>query len=158
MRSDLGGKFNMMKVTKFFKQSEVHKRWVLIDAQGQSIGRVATEAATILRGKDKAIFTPNANIGDNVVVINAKKVKVTGRKLTKKIYHRHSGYVGNMKTFMLRDILATKPEFALEHAIKLMLPKNRLGDKLMKGLRVIGDENYPKELNIERTIAFSKEE
>lgn len=148
----------MMKVTKFIKQSEVHKKWVLIDAQGQSIGRVATEAAKILRGKDKAVFTPNANVGDNVVVVNARKVDVTGRKLTQKIYYRHSGYVGNMKMFMLRDILATKPEFALEHAIKLMLPKSRLGDKLMKGLRVFGDENYPKELNIERTMSFSKEE
>ncbi|MGC8722235.1 MAG: 50S ribosomal protein L13 [Caldisericaceae bacterium] len=148
----------MMKVTKFVKQGEVHKKWVLIDAQGQSIGRVATEAAKILRGKDKAIFTPNANVGDNVVVVNAKKVNVTGRKLTQKIYYRHSGYVGNMKMFMLRDILATKPEFALEHAIKLMLPKSRLGNKLMKGLRVFGDESYPKELNIERTIKFSEEE
>jgi len=148
----------MTKVTKFIKQSEVHKKWVLIDAQGQSIGRVATEAARILRGKDKAIFTPNSNVGDNVVVVNAKKVNVTGRKLAQKIYYRHSGYVGNMKMFMLRDILETKPEFALEHAIKLMLPKSRLGDKLMKGLRVFGDENYPKELDIERMISFSKEE
>jgi large subunit ribosomal protein L13 len=148
----------MTKVTKFIKQSEVHKKWVLIDAQGQSIGRVATEAARILRGKDKAIFTPNANVGDNVVVVNAKKVNVTGRKLTQKIYYRHSGYVGNMKMFMLRDILETKPEFALEHAIKLMLPKSRLGGKLMKGLRVFGGENYPKELDIERMISFSKEE
>ncbi len=148
----------MMKVTKFVKQSEVHKKWVLIDAQGQSIGRVATEAAKILRGKDKAIFTPNANVGDNVIIINAKKVKVTGRKLTQKIYYRHSGYVGNMKMFMLRDILNNKPEYAFEHAVKLMLPKSRLGDKLLRGLRISGDESYPKELKIERTIEFSKEE
>ncbi|MFU2158849.1 50S ribosomal protein L13 [Caldisericum sp. AR60] len=148
----------MMKITKFLKPYEVNKKWVLIDAEGKSIGRVAALAASILRGKNKSNFTPNVNMGDNVIVINASKVKVTGRKLTDKIYYKHTGYVGNMQSYMLRDILQRKPEFLITHAVRLMLPKNRLGRKMIKGLKVYSDANFPKEFKVERTITLSKEE
>ncbi|MGB9769855.1 MULTISPECIES: 50S ribosomal protein L13 [Caldisericum] len=148
----------MMKITKFLKPYEVNKKWVLIDAEGKSIGRVAALAASILRGKNKPNFTPNVNMGDNVIVINASKVKVTGRKLTDKIYYKHTGYVGNMQSYMLRDILQRKPEFLITHAVRLMLPKNRLGRKMIKGLKVYSDANFPKEFKVERTITLSKEE
>jgi large subunit ribosomal protein L13 len=147
-----------MKITKFLKPYEVNKKWVLIDAEGKSIGRVAALAASILRGKNKPNFTPNVNMGDNVIVINASKVKVTGRKLTDKIYYKHTGYVGNMQSYMLRDILQRKPEFLITHAVRLMLPKNRLGRKMIKGLKVYSDANFPKEFKVERTITLSKEE
>ncbi len=147
----------MMKTTKFVKQSDVHKKWVLIDASGQSIGRVATIAATILRGKDKPYFTPNADIGDNVVIINANKVKVTGKKMTQEFYYRHSGYTGNIKSFMMRDVLQSNPEFAIEHAVRLMLPKNRLGRKIFKNLRVYKNSNYPENLLIDRKVKVSGE-
>jgi len=148
----------MMKITKFVRPYEVNKKWVLIDAEGESIGRVAAVAASILRGKDKPNFTPNVNMGDNVIVINASKVKVTGRKLTDRIYYKHTGYVGNLKTFILRDILNSKPEFLIQHAVRLMLPKNRLGRKMIKGLKVYADSNYPKEFKVERVIKLAKEE
>lgn len=148
----------MMKITKFVRPYEVNKKWVLIDAEGESIGRVAAVAASILRGKDKPNFTPNVNMGDNVIVINASKVKVTGRKLTDRIYYKHTGYVGNLKTFILRDILNSKPEFLIQHAVRLMLPKNRLGRKMIKGLKVYADANYPKEFKVERVIKLAKEE
>lgn len=148
----------MMHLTKFLKPEEIHRKWVLIDAEGQSIGRVAVVAASILRGKDKPNFSPNVMAGDNVIIINVSSVKVTGRKSTQKIYYRHSGYVGNMKSFMLKDILQSRPEFALEHAVRLMLPKNKLGRRMLKGLRVFKDANYPASLKVERTVKVSGEE
>ncbi|MEF3244483.1 MAG: 50S ribosomal protein L13 [Caldisericaceae bacterium] len=148
----------MMKITKFIKPYEVNKKWVLIDAENESIGRVSAVAASILRGKDKPTFTPNVNMGDNVIIINASKVKVTGRKLTDKIYYKHTGYVGNIREFILRDILNRKPEFLIWNAIRLMLPKNRLGRKMINGLKVYSDSNYPKEFKVERIVKVSKEE
>lgn len=147
----------MMKVTKFLHKSDINKKWVLIDAKGQSIGRVASTVATILQGKDKPNYTPNVNMGDNVIVINSSKVKTTGRKVSQKYYYRHSGYVGNMKKFSLADILSSKSEFAIQHAVRLMLPKNRLANRVIKGLKVFPDENFPKELKVERTITLNKE-
>jgi len=152
-----GGKY-MMRLTKFAKPGEIERKWVLINAEGQSIGRVAAVAASILRGKDKPIFSPNVIVGDNVVIINAASVKVTGRKNTKKIYYKHSGYVGNMKTYLLKDILQTRPEFALEHAVRLMLPKNKLGRRMLKSVRIYKDANYPTSFKINREIKVSEEE
>lgn len=145
-----------MHLTKFAKPGEIERKWVLINAEGQSIGRVAAVAANVLRGKDKPIFSPNVLVGDNVVIINAASVKVTGRKSTEKIYYRHSGYVGNMKRYLLKDILQTKPEFALEHAVRLMLPKNRLGRRMLKGVRIYKDGNYPTSLRIDREVKVSE--
>jgi large subunit ribosomal protein L13 len=152
-----GGKY-MMHLTKFAKPGEIERKWVLINAEGQSIGRVAAVAVSILRGKDKPIFSPNVIVGDNVVIINAASVKVTGRKNTKKIYYKHSGYVGNMKTYLLKDILQTRPEFALEHAVRLMLPKNKLGRRMLKSVRIYKDANYPTSFKINREIKVSEEE
>ena len=139
----------MERITKFVNSKDVNKKWYLIDAKGQAVGRVAVEAAKILRGKNKPTFTPNINMGDNVIVINAAKVKVTGRKLANKLYYRHAtNYVGNLKRFTLENILDDKPEFAIKHAVRLMLPKNRLGRKMLKGLRVYKDDKYPQEIKI----------
>jgi len=147
----------MQRITKFMHVNDVRKKWYLIDAKGQSIGKVAVESAKILRGKNKPFFTPNVNMGDNVIVINAAKVKVTGKKLTDKIYYRHAnGYVGNLKKFSLRDVLSKKPEFAIQHAVRLMLPKNKLGRKMLKGLRVYKDEKYPASIKVEK-INIDKE-
>lgn len=147
----------MMKVTKFVHKSDINKKWVLIDAKGQSIGRVASIVATVLQGKDKPNYTPNVNMGDNVIVINSSKVKTTGKKASQKFYYRHSGYVGNMKKFSLSNVLSNKPEFVIQHAVRLMLPKNRLAHRVIKGLRIFPDENFPKELKVERTITLNKE-
>jgi large subunit ribosomal protein L13 len=140
----------MMRITKFVNPKDVNKKWYLIDAKGKSIGRVAVEAAKILRGKNKPTFSPHVNMGDNVIIINAAKVKVTGRKLQQKFFYRHSGYVGNMKKVVLADMLTSKPEYAIQHAVKLMLPKNKLGRKMFKGLRVYKDENYPESIKAEK--------
>lgn len=148
----------MTNVTRFLHKNETAKKWVLIDAKGQSIGRVATVAAKILQGKDKPNYTPNVNMGDNVIIINSAKVKVTGGKLNQKLYYRHSGYVGNMKVFTLHEILSNKPEYAMQKAVRLMLPKNRLASKMLKGLRVFAEDSFPKELKVERIVDIEKRE
>ncbi len=148
----------MQRITKFMHSKDVRKKWYLIDAKGQSIGRVAVETAKILRGKNKPLFTPNVNMGDNVIVVNATKIKVTKKKLNDKLYYRHAtGYVGNLKKFSLKDVLGRKPEFAIQHAVRLMLPKNKLGRKMLKGLRVYKDERYPVSIKVEK-IELNKEE
>ncbi len=140
----------MMRITKFVNPRDVNKKWYLIDASGKSIGRVAVEAAKILRGKNKPTFSPHVNMGDNVIIINAAKVKVTGNKLQQKFYYRHSGYVGNLKRIALADMLTSKPEYAIQHAVRLMLPKNKLGRKMLKGLRVYKDDKYPESIKVEK--------
>jgi len=147
----------MMKVTRFLKQGEIDKKWVLINAQGHSIGKVAAEASRILQGKNKPTYTPNVNMGDNVIIINAGKVKITGRKADQKNYYRHSGYVGNMKVFTLREMLVNRPEYAMQHAVRLMLPKNRIASRMLKGLRIYSDDNYPKAIQIGKVIELDKE-
>ena len=140
----------MMRITKFVNPRDVNKKWFLIDASGKSIGRVAVEAAKILRGKNKPTFSPHVNMGDNVIIINAAKVKVTGNKLQQKFYYRHSGYVGNLKKVVLADMLTSKPEYAIQHAVRLMLPKNKLGRKMLKGLRVYKDDKHPESIKAEK--------
>jgi large subunit ribosomal protein L13 len=118
-------------------------RWYVIDASGKTLGRVATLAAHVLRGKHKAIFTPHVITGDVVVIVNAEKVRVTGKKLDQKIYYRHTGYPGGIKTESLRQVLAAHPERALETAIKGMLPKNATGLTLMTRLKVYAGPEHP---------------
>jgi large subunit ribosomal protein L13 len=118
------------------KASDIKKKWVLVDAEDQALGRVATTVATYLRGKHKPEFTPHMDTGDNVVVINASKVKLTGNKLQQKEYFRYSGYPGGERFTTAEDMLADKPEFLIKNAVKGMLPKNKLGNKLMTNLRV----------------------
>jgi large subunit ribosomal protein L13 len=118
------------------KAESIERKWYLVDVQGQVLGRVASQVAAILRGKHKPIFTPHVDTGDHVVIINADKIVLTGKKLDQKIYYSHSGYPGGMKETVYRKLLAEKPEFVLKHAIVGMLPKGPLGRQMAKKLRV----------------------
>lgn len=118
------------------KPNEVRREWFVVDATGKTLGRLATEIARRLRGKHKAEFTPHVDTGDYIVVLNAGKVSVTGNKLEDKVYYRHSGYPGGIKSIVLKDLLATKPERAIEFAVKGMLPKNPLGRAMFRKLKV----------------------
>ncbi|GFI33231.1 50S ribosomal protein L13 [Petralouisia muris] len=114
----------------------VERKWYVVDAEGKTLGRLASEVAKVLRGKHKPIFTPHIDTGDYVIVVNAEKVKVTGKKLNQKIYYHHSGYVGGMKETTLKNMLADKPERVVELAVKGMLPKGPLGRQMYKKLFV----------------------
>ena len=114
----------------------IDRKWYVVDATGMTLGRLASEVAKVLRGKNKAIFTPHIDTGDYVIVINAEKISVTGRKLDQKIYYQHSAYVGGMKETTLRDKLNKKPVEVIEHAVKGMLPKGPLGREMYKKLYV----------------------
>ena len=118
------------------KANEVERKWYLLDAEGKTLGALATEAATLLRGKHKPIFTPHVDTGDFVVVINADKVILTGKKLEQKTYYHHTGYIGNMKEVKYKKLLAEKPEFVVKKAVKGMLPDNTLGRKALTRLHV----------------------
>lgn len=118
------------------KPDDISKNWVLIDAEDVPLGRLASAVATILRGKNKPEFTPHMDTGDNVIVINAEKVKLTGKKMTDKMYFRHTGYPGGEKFTSAEDALAKDPTFLVRNAVKGMLPKNRLGRKLLTNIRI----------------------
>ena len=133
----------IQKVTKFIKSSDADKKWFLVDAQDKVLGRLATKVARIIRGKNKEIFTPNTDTGDFVVVINAEKVKFTGKRQTLKTYTHHSGYPGGLKTKSLREVISSKPEFVIHNAVQGMLPKNRLGKQLIKKLKVYSGTSHP---------------
>lgn len=115
----------------------VKKEWVVVDAENEILGRLASKVALILRGKHKPSFTPHVDCGDNVIIINAEKVRLTGRKRTDKIYTRHSGYPGGQKTTNPAERFQKKPEWVIETAVKGMLPKNKLGSKIQRNLRVV---------------------
>ena len=125
------------------KQGEINKKWHLIDAEGKSLGRVAAEAAKLLRGKHKPEYTPFLDCGDSVVIINAAKVQVTGNKMRQKMYYRHSGYPGGLKETRLDTLMGKHPTRALELAIKGMLPGNRLGRKLATQFRIYAGADHP---------------
>jgi large subunit ribosomal protein L13 len=114
-----------------------------VDAEGKTLGRLASRIAAILKGKHKPIYTPHADVGDFVIVINADKIHVTGRKMLQKMYHRHSGYPGGLKSINLRDLLQRHPTRAVEYAVKGMLPKNRLGRRMFKKLKVYAGSDHP---------------
>ena len=118
------------------KPAEVQRNWYLVDAEGKTLGRLATEIATILRGKHKPTFTPNVDCGDHVIVINAEKVVLTGKKLDQKMMRKHSLYPGGLKETPYREVLEKKPEFAFEEAVRRMLPTGVLGRKMLKKLNV----------------------
>jgi len=118
------------------KVNEIDKKWYVIDAAGKPLGRVASKVASVLRGKHKVIYTPHLDTGDYVIVVNAEKVVLTGKKLEQKYYRHHSGYMGGLKEIVYKDFLQKKPELAMELAIKGMLPKNRLGRKMIKKLKI----------------------
>ncbi|OGU92610.1 MAG: 50S ribosomal protein L13 [Ignavibacteria bacterium RIFOXYB2_FULL_36_7] len=131
------------KITKFVKSEDADKKWYLVDAKDQVLGRLASEIAKVIRGKNKAIFTPNTDTGDFVIVINADQVKVTGKRGLLKTYSHHSGYPGGLKTKSFEEIITKKPEFIIESAVRGMLPKTRLGNKLIKKLKVYAGQNHP---------------
>jgi large subunit ribosomal protein L13 len=124
------------------KPGAFERKWYVVDAEGQVLGRLASQVAAVLRGKNKPIFTPHVDTGDNVIVINADKVLLTGRKLDQKIYYKHSGYPGGMKETPYRKLLAGKPEFVIKHAVVGMLPKGPLGRKMAKKLRVYAGPDH----------------
>lgn len=125
------------------KPETVKRDWFLVDATGKTLGRLCTELARRLRGKHKAIYTPHVDTGDYLVVINADKVAVTGNKLNDKLYHRVTGYIGNIKTIPLKNMLATHPERAIEIAVKGMLPKGPLGRDMYRKLKVYSGSEHP---------------
>ncbi|WP_419882663.1 50S ribosomal protein L13 [Peribacillus sp. B-H-3] len=125
-----------MRTTFMAKASEVDRKWYVIDAEGQTLGRLASEVAAILRGKNKPTFTPNVDTGDHVILINAEKIELTGKKLTDKIYYRHTMHPGGLKTRTALEMRTNYPERMLELAIKGMLPKNSLGRQIFKKLHV----------------------
>jgi len=127
------------------KAEEVERKWYVVDADGKTLGRLASEVAKILRGKHKPIYTPHVDTGDHVIVINAEKVRLTGKKLEQKMYRRHSQYPGGLKEIPYRQLMETRPTLAVYQAVKGMLPKNSLGRKMLKKLRVYAGPDHKHE-------------
>ncbi len=125
------------------KPAEVERKWYVIDAEDKTLGKIASEVASILRGKKKPIYTPHVDTGDYVIVINAEKVRVTGKKEEQKIYKSHSGYPGGLKETTLRELRAKKPEEIIRHAVKGMMPKGKLGRQMFKKLKVYAGPDHP---------------
>ncbi|MDE6913008.1 MAG: 50S ribosomal protein L13 [Lachnospiraceae bacterium] len=132
----------------------IDRKWYVVDATGMTLGRLASEIASVLRGKNKPIFTPHIDTGDYVIVINAEKVAVTGKKLDQKIYYKHSAYVGGMKETTLKEKLAKKPEEVIEHAVKGMLPKGPLGREMYKKLFVYAGPEHKHAAQKPETLTF----
>ncbi len=133
---------------------KIERKWYVVDAEGRTLGRLASEVAKILRGKHRPEFTPHVDTGDYVIITNAEKIKVTGKKLSQKIYYRHSGYVGGMKETTLSEMLAKKPERVLELAIKGMLPKGPLGRKMYRKLFVYAGPEHKHAAQKPETLTF----
>jgi large subunit ribosomal protein L13 len=125
------------------KASEIESSWWLVEASGQTLGRLATRLATLLEGKHKPTYSPHIDVGDHVVVVNARLIKVTGNKLAQKRYYRHSNYPGGLKEESLEALLARKPEAVIERAVKGMLPQNRIGRAMIKKLKVYSGTDHP---------------
>lgn len=125
------------------KPQDIQRDWFVIDAEGKTLGRLSTEVASRLKGKHKAIFTPNADTGDYIVIINAEKVRVTGSKESQKMYHRHTGYPGGLKSMSLAKLRAYAPERIIEFAVKGMLPRNPLGRAMLSKLKVYAGPEHP---------------
>ena len=132
----------MNNTTYSIKKSEIERKWYIIDASGKPLGRVAAEAAKLLRGKHKPTFTPNVDTGDHVIILNCKDVILTGKKLDQKVYRHHTGYIGNMKETSARNMLQEKPEKAMMLAVSGMLPKNSLGRQMIKKLRLYAGSEH----------------
>ena len=133
---------------------KIERKWYVVDAEGQTLGRLSAEIAKVLRGKNKPVFTPHIDTGDYVVVVNAAKVKVTGKKLDQKVYYHHSDYVGGMKETTLREMLNKKPERVIELAVKGMLPKGPLGRQMIKKLHVYAGAEHAHEAQKPEVLTF----
>ena len=125
------------------RAEDIEQEWFLVNAEGKTLGRLASEIAQVLRGKHKPIYTPHLDCGDFVIVVNAEKVRVTGRKLDQKMYYRHTGYPGGIKSISLRNQLQKHPKRVLQAAVRGMLPRNRLGRKMLKKLKVYAGNSHP---------------
>ena len=135
-------------------QDKIERKWYVVDAEGCTLGRLASEVASVLRGKNKPVFTPHVDTGDYVIVINAEKIKVTGKKLDQKIYYSHSDYVGGMKETTLREMMNKKPEKVIELAVKGMLPKGPLGRQMIKKLHVYAGAEHGHEAQKPEVLTF----
>ncbi len=135
----------LTKTTMTPKPDQIEKKWYVVDAEGQTLGRLASEVANMLRGKNKPYYTPNIDTGDFVIVINAEKIHLTGNKLIQKKYYSHSGYPGGLKSTQYKDLIQKKPEFVIEKAVKGMLPKNKLGRAQGKKLKVYAGSEHKHE-------------
>ena len=133
---------------------KIERKWYVVDAEGQTLGRRAAEVAKVLRGKNKPEFTPHIDTGDNVIVINAEKIKVTGKKLDQKVYYHHSDYVGGMKETTLKEMMAKKPEQVIELAVKGMLPKGPLGRTMIKKLHVYAGAEHAHQAQKPEVLTF----
>ena len=132
-----------MNKTFVTKPAEVERKWFVVDAEGQTLGRLASRIAVVLRGKHKPIYSPSVDCGDYVIVINAEKIAVTGRRLDQKVYYRHSGYPGGIKQITLRDQLEKHPTRVMHSAVKGMLPKNALGRQMLRKMKVYAGPDHP---------------
>jgi large subunit ribosomal protein L13 len=133
----------MNQKTYVVKEADIERKWILVDASGQNLGRLASRIAQVLRGKHKPTYSPHLDGGDYVVVVNADKIAVTGRKLDQKMYYRHTGYPGGIRETNLRGLLARHPTHALKFAVRGMLPKNRLGRRMIKKLKIYAGPEHP---------------
>lgn len=133
---------------------KIERKWYVVDAEGCTLGRLASNVASVLRGKNKPVFTPHVDTGDYVIVINAEKIKVTGKKLDQKVYYSHSDYVGGMKETTLREMMAKKPEKVIELAVKGMLPKGPLGRQMIKKLHVYAGAEHAHEAQKPEVLTF----
>ena len=141
--------------TTSIRANEISREWFIVDAEGQTLGRLASEIAQIIRGKKKSFFTPHMDMGDFVVVVNAEKVKVTGNKEKDKTYFRHSGYPGGVTQISLRKVRQDYPERIITNAVKGMLPHNRLGRQLLTHLKVYSGTDHPHSAQLPKTITFN---
>jgi large subunit ribosomal protein L13 len=133
----------IVRTTKATKKSDISRKWYVVDAEGQVLGRLATQVASLLMGKGKTYFTRNLDCGDHVVVVNAEKVRVTGNKMKQKIYYRHTGYIGGLKSVTLEKQIQEKPEKVIEDAVYGMIPKNKLGRQMLTKLKVYRGAEHP---------------
>ena len=129
--------------TYVVNKEDITRKWYVVDADGKTLGRLASAIAQVLRGKHKRIYSPHLDVGDYVVVVNAERIAVTGRKMDQKMYYRHTGYPGGIRESNLRDLLARHPTYAVKYAVRGMLPKNRLGRKIIKKLKIYAGPEHP---------------
>ena len=138
--------------TQFAKKGEIERKWYVVDAKDAVLGRLATKVATYLRGKNKPVFTPNVDTGDFIIVINAEKVRLTGKKLDAKVYYHHTGYIGGIKAQTAKSVMDKHPEKIIEKAVWGMLPKNTLGRQMLKKLKVYKGAEHPHKAQAPETL------
>ncbi len=142
------------RITRFIQPEQAQRKWFVVDATGQTLGRLATKVASVIRGKNKPQFTPNTDAGDFVIVVNAEKVTIASKREENKKYFHYSGYPGGLKTRSYRELLERKPEYIIEHAVHSMLPKSRLGKQICKKLKVYRGAEHPHSAQTPETLSL----